>query len=441
MEQWCRTAFGEVRSCAAWARGRPWPGGAALVQGGCRRGAGSAAAPRPADAGGACVGRAGGAWLPPHGACRLRRQVRRAPPEVRAAVGEAGVRERRSWAGIRVALLQGHRLSQQSACMPRCLSAAQLLSSSAAACPALQPVPAVGSFPCTHTHPLPPFFGRALQNARQPTPSPLPPANAQALSCWLHVVVVRTFVESILRYGLPPAFLAAVVRPSEKGEAKLRAVLAEAFGTSEPPLLPWRRGGAAVVLRSASPDPPLAGCRALLRYCSTAGVETLTSASGALASSARQLLLRWHQPVCAGRRPRAAALARPAGAGCPHRCTRASWHAAPGAPRPLPQPAPQPCATTRGQQLLQERRGRCSHGGHGGGSRALPLRGPHPQHRPVTGGWQWAQRQWAQGQWAQGQWAQCPCAGERAAGGRTRLQLQRAAQGADRSADGSVSVE
>jgi hypothetical protein len=53
----------------------------------------------------------------------------------------------------------------------------------------------------------------------------------QAFSCWAHLAVVRLFVESILRYGLPPAFQAAVVKPLPRMEARLRAVLAGAFGT------------------------------------------------------------------------------------------------------------------------------------------------------------------------------------------------------------------
>lgn len=62
---------------------------------------------------------------------------------------------------------------------------------------------------------------------------PLTPRNTsftQAFSAWMHSLSIRLFVESILRYGLPPAFQAAVVRPKDKIEAKLRAVMAEAFG-------------------------------------------------------------------------------------------------------------------------------------------------------------------------------------------------------------------
>ncbi|KAF8058480.1 VHA-C [Scenedesmus sp. PABB004] len=66
-------------------------------------------------------------------------------------------------------------------------------------------------------------------------------AYGEAFSCLTHMAVVRLFVESILRYGLPPAFAAAVVRPLPKMEARLRAVLAAAFGTD---VAYWKDDGA-----------------------------------------------------------------------------------------------------------------------------------------------------------------------------------------------------
>lgn len=56
-------------------------------------------------------------------------------------------------------------------------------------------------------------------------------AFGESLSCWLHTGLLRLFVESILRYGLPPQFLVAVVKPAEKQEPRLRTVLANTFGT------------------------------------------------------------------------------------------------------------------------------------------------------------------------------------------------------------------
>ncbi|PNH05357.1 V-type proton ATPase subunit C [Tetrabaena socialis] len=55
-------------------------------------------------------------------------------------------------------------------------------------------------------------------------------AYGEAFSGYMHVLVLRLFVESILRYGLPPSFQAAVVRPQEKAENKLRAELEKTFG-------------------------------------------------------------------------------------------------------------------------------------------------------------------------------------------------------------------
>jgi hypothetical protein len=61
-----------------------------------------------------------------------------------------------------------------------------------------------------------------------PNVVPLP---AQAFGCYMHMSVIRLFVESILRYGLPPQFQAAVVKPLPKMEARLRTALAANFGT------------------------------------------------------------------------------------------------------------------------------------------------------------------------------------------------------------------
>ena len=51
------------------------------------------------------------------------------------------------------------------------------------------------------------------------------------LSSWLHLLCIRVFVESILRYGLPPSFQAAVVKPNRRCEEKVRAALASQFGS------------------------------------------------------------------------------------------------------------------------------------------------------------------------------------------------------------------
>ena len=39
-------------------------------------------------------------------------------------------------------------------------------------------------------------------------------------------------MESILRYGLPPRFLAALMKPNQKSTTRLRKVLGSLFGNS-----------------------------------------------------------------------------------------------------------------------------------------------------------------------------------------------------------------
>lgn len=53
----------------------------------------------------------------------------------------------------------------------------------------------------------------------------------EAFSGWIHVCAVRLFVESILRYGLPPRFLAVLSKPNPKQTTKLRKLLATSFGS------------------------------------------------------------------------------------------------------------------------------------------------------------------------------------------------------------------
>ncbi|MBA0714730.1 hypothetical protein Golax_013687 [Gossypium laxum] len=47
----------------------------------------------------------------------------------------------------------------------------------------------------------------------------------EVFSSWMHFCAVRIFAESILRYGLPPCFLACVLSPSTRGEKKVRSIL------------------------------------------------------------------------------------------------------------------------------------------------------------------------------------------------------------------------
>ena len=52
----------------------------------------------------------------------------------------------------------------------------------------------------------------------------------EAFSSWIHVTAIRLFVESILRYGLPPQFMPVLMRPNPKHQAAVRKLLAANFG-------------------------------------------------------------------------------------------------------------------------------------------------------------------------------------------------------------------
>ncbi|XP_011045798.1 PREDICTED: V-type proton ATPase subunit C-like isoform X1 [Populus euphratica] len=47
----------------------------------------------------------------------------------------------------------------------------------------------------------------------------------EVFSSWMHFCAIRVFAESILRYGLPPSFLACVLSPTTKSEKKVRSIL------------------------------------------------------------------------------------------------------------------------------------------------------------------------------------------------------------------------
>lgn len=58
-------------------------------------------------------------------------------------------------------------------------------------------------------------------------------AFSEAFGAFMHACSVRLFVESVLRYGVPPRFLACAVRPHTKMEAICRQVLAKNFGGAD----------------------------------------------------------------------------------------------------------------------------------------------------------------------------------------------------------------
>ncbi|KAK2964365.1 putative V-type proton ATPase subunit C 1-B [Blattamonas nauphoetae] len=54
-------------------------------------------------------------------------------------------------------------------------------------------------------------------------------AYEEALLCWIHLKVIRVFVESVLRYGLPVNFQAVVILPKKKTTKKIIEVLSEKY--------------------------------------------------------------------------------------------------------------------------------------------------------------------------------------------------------------------
>jgi hypothetical protein len=53
---------------------------------------------------------------------------------------------------------------------------------------------------------------------------------SDVFSAWIHVKAMRTFVEAVLRYGLPVDFTATIVLPTKGNDRKLRDVLKQLYG-------------------------------------------------------------------------------------------------------------------------------------------------------------------------------------------------------------------
>lgn len=75
-------------------------------------------------------------------------------------------------------------------------------------------------------------LGEALENKRAEVATWCRSSYGDAFAAWLHICGVRLFVESVLRYGLPPKFLGTVVQPHGKHEQKTRRALGDAFAGS-----------------------------------------------------------------------------------------------------------------------------------------------------------------------------------------------------------------
>ncbi|CAG8642498.1 7813_t:CDS:10 [Paraglomus brasilianum] len=52
----------------------------------------------------------------------------------------------------------------------------------------------------------------------------------EVFSAWIHLKALRVYVESVLRYGLPPDFMSAIIKPKPKMEKKTREVLNVEYG-------------------------------------------------------------------------------------------------------------------------------------------------------------------------------------------------------------------
>jgi len=51
----------------------------------------------------------------------------------------------------------------------------------------------------------------------------------EVLLRWVHLKAIRAFVESVLRYGLPPDFVAILMEPKKKNEKRLRQELRKLY--------------------------------------------------------------------------------------------------------------------------------------------------------------------------------------------------------------------
>jgi V-type H+-transporting ATPase subunit C len=58
----------------------------------------------------------------------------------------------------------------------------------------------------------------------------------EVYSGWVHLKVIRGFIESVLRYGLPLDFLPVFIEPNMKKEKQLKTALAEIISRLRPEL-------------------------------------------------------------------------------------------------------------------------------------------------------------------------------------------------------------
>ena len=59
----------------------------------------------------------------------------------------------------------------------------------------------------------------------------------EVYSAWIHLKIIRAFVESVLRYSLPVNILAVFVEPNMKKEKNVKISLANAIAKIQPTLI------------------------------------------------------------------------------------------------------------------------------------------------------------------------------------------------------------
>merc|ERR1712187_253472 len=55
---------------------------------------------------------------------------------------------------------------------------------------------------------------------------------SDVLVAWMHIKATRVFVESVLRFGMPPRFATFMLRPRPNQQAAVRKALADILGKS-----------------------------------------------------------------------------------------------------------------------------------------------------------------------------------------------------------------
>ncbi|KAF8926848.1 hypothetical protein BGZ52_005117, partial [Haplosporangium bisporale] len=79
----------------------------------------------------------------------------------------------------------------------------------------------------------------------------------EVFQAWTHLKSLRVFVESVLRYGLPPDFVGFTIKPKPKQEAKILDILTAQYGHLGGS--PSNRGGISKGSQEESAEDAIAG--------------------------------------------------------------------------------------------------------------------------------------------------------------------------------------